>query len=134
MLEPSYRERDIKLRKLRELLRQGIWRPAEPTKLQWQFDKLARRFGIDTAAREDQTKILLETAEKAKPNDYCGSHPRPEAAYEPAISDEDLWEFKCRPAYAGAAVVYFKFCLRGVDKGSTVYIVSIHEDNPKPAR
>jgi hypothetical protein len=122
---PSPKELAGKLAEARTLIKAGMWRPASPPKLLADFEKLEARLGLETTTREDQTKILLTAAEEATPDDYCGAHP-PQKAYEDEISGQDLFAFGWKSASLGVQM-YFKFAIKGTDKGRRVYPCSIHE-------
>ena len=122
---PSPKELAGKLVEARTLINAGMWRPASVPKLQANFEDLETRFGIEIATREDQTRILLTAVEEATPDDYCGTRP-PQKAYEDEISGQDLFAFSWKSANFGAQI-YFKFAIKGADKGRRVYPCSIHE-------
>ena len=127
---PSYRELDNKLKELRVLLADGRWRPADLLKLRANFDDLEQKFGLDTTTSQDQATLLLSVAHEISPRDYAGTRP-PQEAYEESIRGEDLFAFRWKSAFFGNEEMYFKFALRGADKGRRAYICSIHEDDKK---
>ena len=127
---PSYRELDKKLTEVRSLIRDQRWLPAEVSKLKANFDSLEQRFGVDTTTTEDQTTLLLKAAQEVTPDDYAGARP-PQEAYEHEIKGEDLFAFRWKSVSFGNVDMYFKFCLKGTDKGRKAYICSIHEHKEK---
>jgi len=99
-------------------------------KLKANFDDLEQRFGVATTTTEDQTAILLAVAQEITPDHYAGTRP-PQEAYEDAIKGEDLFAFRWKSSFFGNEEMYFKFALKGADKGRRAYICSIHEHHKK---
>lgn len=122
---PSPKELAGKLAEARTLIKAGMWRPASAPKLKANFDELEAKFGLETTTREDQTQILLTAADEVTPEDYGGTHP-PQKAYEDEIIGHELFAFDWKSSTFGAQM-YFKFAIKGADKGRRVYPCSIHE-------
>jgi hypothetical protein len=122
---PSPKELAGKLAEARALIKARMWRPASRPKLKVDFDKLEAKFNVETTTNEDQTALLLTAANECTSDDYDGSYP-PQKSYEETIIGQELFAFSYKSASLGAQM-YFKFAIKGVDKGRRVYPCSIHE-------
>jgi hypothetical protein len=112
------------------LLKIPRWSPADPVKLKANFDELEQKFGNETTLKEDQTAILVGVLREIRPEHYVGQRP-PELAYEPAVRNQDMWEFKWNSAFFGNRMMYLKFCFsRGDDQTRRLFVLSIHENRP----
>lgn len=127
---PSHKELAKKLRECRSLVESDRWLPANPAKLRADLDELEAVFGtslrLETSLPEDQKKILLAVLGEIEPAHYAGTRP-PQPAYEQAILRKELFAFRWVSTFFADHEMYFKFCLKGVDKDQRAFVCSIHE-------
>lgn len=123
---PRQRELWKKLTEAKSLVKSGRWIPANPQKLQANFDELADTFGIETTLTEDQTTILLSALDEIRADHYCGGRP-PDASYEIVVKGHDMWEFRWISKFFGDKEMYLKFCFtKGDENSRKLAMLSIH--------
>lgn len=122
---PSRGELYKKLAEAAALIKDGKWFPANPAKLQANWQELEDTFGIETALTEDRTSVLTEALREIEVEDYAGKHP-PQRSYEASAHGGEMFAFQWESGLLRKSEMYFKFCFTGADKNRKVCVFSIH--------
>jgi hypothetical protein len=122
---PTHKECSAKLRHALALFRANRWRPANPKKLNANWEEIESRFGIETSLAEDQSVILEAVLSELSADHYIGQTP-PARSYEQATSSHEMFEFAWTSAFFGGTTMYFKLSLSSPGEGQRLYIFSIH--------
>lgn len=120
-----------KIVEARRLLELERWSPADVAKMQSNFDDLGRDFPrLETTSKEDQAEILSKALGEIKPENYRGQYP-PEPAREPAVRNQDMWEFRWNSPFFQGREMYVKFCFsRGDENSRRLFMLSLHRNRP----
>jgi hypothetical protein len=122
---PSDKELSAKSWKRRKcLFERDKWLPTVPAKLNADFAEIEETLGIDATLKADHKKLLSVALDEITVEDYAGARP-PQKSYEPATRNVDMFAFSWQSAFFGV-LMYFKFCLVGVEKNRVTYIFSLH--------
>jgi hypothetical protein len=122
---PSHSECSGKIKRFRELVEAGKWKPASPAKLKADFDELERDYGVDTTLVEDQRKILLQCIDEIQPEDYDGHHP-PQRSDEPTAKNLEMFAFCWESPSFKNDSMYLKFCFTKAGPDQIAFVFSVH--------
>jgi hypothetical protein len=123
--KPTDRELQGKIREFRDLVLLDRWITVDPDQIKRDLDELEDKFDVETWDPKELTKLILTITDEIRPVHYHGQHP-PERAYQREIKGESLYPF-CWDSACFGVRMYFKFALKGKDKGRKAVLVSIHE-------
>lgn len=122
---PSHKELSSRIKKARELFREGSWRFVKEQTSNILEDLI--ELNIPPGKTEEYVRIFLN---EVSVEDYAGSFP-PELSYLNSIKNEALYAFSWSSRILEEEKVYLKFCI--IDSILLVF-VSIHQDRPKRRR